>query len=118
MRRTATSNEFSKPTTERDGSSAVAARSGAARYAPSMVRLRARTRHLAVLGAALAAGAFEAAHGLAWQGRLAVWPIAFEIVGMIIELEVLAAVFDHGLTQRRSAAWSAIARRRSTTAFA
>lgn len=52
------------------------------------------------------AGAFQAAHALAWRGRLAGWPIAFEIAGMIIELEMLTAVFEHGFARRRSAAWS------------
>ena len=66
----------------------------------------AKTRQLAIVGAALVAGAFEAAHGLAWQGRLAWWPIAFEIAGIIVELELLTAMFEHGLARRRSVAWS------------
>jgi hypothetical protein len=66
----------------------------------------AKTRQLAIVGAALVAGAFEAAHGLAWQGRLAWWPIAFEIAGIIVELELLTAVYEHGLARRRSVAWS------------
>ncbi len=65
-----------------------------------------RRRHAAMLAAAIVAGAFEAAHTLAWQGRVAPWPIAFVVAGMLVELELLTAVFDHGLARRRSAAWS------------
>jgi hypothetical protein len=78
----------------------MAARNRMARYAARMANTRAP--HLAIVGAALVAGAFEAAHGLAWQGRLAVWPIAFEIAGIAVELELLTAVFEHGLARRRS----------------
>jgi hypothetical protein len=63
-------------------------------------------RHAAMLGAALVAGAFEAAHTLAWQGRVAPWPIAFMVAGMLVELELLTVVFDHGVARRRSAGWS------------
>ncbi len=65
-----------------------------------------RTPHLAIAGAALVAGAFEAAHGLAWQGRVAGWPVAFEIIGIAIELELLTLVFERDLARRRSVAWS------------
>jgi hypothetical protein len=65
-----------------------------------MATTRARTRHLAIVGAALVAGAFEAAHQLAWQGRIAAWPIVFEIVGIVVELELLTGVFVHGFARR------------------
>jgi signal transduction histidine kinase len=66
----------------------------------------ARSTHLAIAAAALVAGAFEVAHTLAWQARLAPAPLAYEVAGMAIELEALTAVFDHGLHHRRSATWS------------
>jgi hypothetical protein len=63
-------------------------------------------RHAAIFGAALVAGAFEAAHTLAWQGRPAAWPIAFMVAGTIVELELLTTVFERGIARRRSAARS------------
>src|SRR5580692_9236521 len=65
-----------------------------------------RSTHLAIAAAALVAGAFEIAHTLAWQARISPSPLAYTIVGMLVELEVLTAVFDHGLRRRRSATWS------------
>jgi signal transduction histidine kinase len=64
-----------------------------------------RRQHVVIAGAALVAGAFEAAHGLAWQGRVFAWPIAYMIVGMFVELEVLTLAFRRGLPHR-SAAWA------------
>ena len=52
-----------------------------------------RGRHLAIAGAALVAGAFEAAHQLAWAGRVDVAPIAFAIVEVAIMLELLTIAY-------------------------
>ena len=47
-----------------------------------------------------------AAHALAWEGRVHAWPLAVTVGEMLVELEVLTAVFRHGVARRRSAAWS------------
>lgn len=46
-----------------------------------------------MLGAALVAGAFEAAHALAWAGHVQPGALAFAVAGMFVELELLTAAF-------------------------
>lgn len=65
-----------------------------------------RRPHLAMIAAALVAGAFEAAHGLAWEGRVHAGPLAVMVASVLVELEALTAVFRHGVARRRSVAWS------------
>jgi Histidine kinase len=53
-----------------------------------------RRRHAAVAAAALVAGAFQAAHGLAYEDRINPWAVAFATLSMLAEIEVLASAFD------------------------
>jgi LytS/YehU family sensor histidine kinase len=56
-----------------------------------------------MIAGACVAGAVQAAHGLAWGGGVSGWNVAFEVISIFVELEVLTAVFDRELARRRSA---------------
>lgn len=51
-------------------------------------------RHAGVVAGALAAGAFEAAHTIAWTSDVNLWAVACTALGVFIELEVLGWTFD------------------------
>jgi Histidine kinase len=65
-----------------------------------------RRRQTAIAAASLVAAAFEAAHGLAWEGRLNGWCVGFMAVATFIELEALTAALDFWVWRRRSSSWS------------
>lgn len=67
-----------------------------------------RRRQVAIAAASLVAAALEAAHSIAWEGRLNGWCVAFMGVATFIELQALTAALDFWVWRRRSSAWSFI----------
>src|SRR5579862_7796446 len=59
-------------------------------------------RQGAMIAGAIVAGAFEAAHTLAYGGRVAGWPIAFTALSTLVDLEALTFALDHGLKRWRA----------------
>jgi hypothetical protein len=63
-------------------------------------------RQVAIVVGALVAGAFEAAHTLAYSNQVAGWPVAFTTATTLVDLEALTFALDRGLRRWRSPAAS------------
>jgi hypothetical protein len=65
-----------------------------------------RRRGAAIAGALLVAGAFQAAHGLTYEGRVNPWSTAFAALSMLVELLAIGAAFDTKRPSTRAIALS------------